>query len=262
MPWKHSWSCIGDDRVLFPVPCTFVKMTCCLQADRKVQSSEGRAMAEELKMLFFEAPRNQLTMEGRLWKSSFRCRQALASLTWWMLFSIALLKAGGWHEKHVGLVSPVPWGLSADPKAESDDEIVLEPQRQREATDQNIFAAIGGCCVLLKAPDAFFHPATGSAQTEEVLLMLNRTRRFRSEQVPKRMLKYNKSDKIPLVHRQMWPGLANFGLPKETTKWQGRSKRSAPCSQFIAHTGHLPHVVWWVHGDGYMRPHNKFELWL
>lgn len=121
---------------------------------------------------------------------------------------------------------------------------MLEPQRQREATDQNIFAAIGGCCVLLKAPDAFFHPATGSAQTEEVLLMLNRTRRFRSEQVPKPMLKYNKSDKIPLVHRQMWPGLANFGLPKETTKWQGRSKRSAPCSQFIAHTGHLPHVVW------------------
>lgn len=36
-----------------------------LQADRKVQSSEGRAMAEELKMLFFEA-RCQLTTEGSL----------------------------------------------------------------------------------------------------------------------------------------------------------------------------------------------------
>lgn len=27
-----------------------------------------------------------------------------------------------------------PSGLSADPKAESDDEIVLEPQRHREVT--------------------------------------------------------------------------------------------------------------------------------
>eukprot|EP00435_Cladocopium_sp_Y103_P005372 s1571_g1.t1 len=66
-------------------------------ADRRVQHSEGRAMAEELKMLFFEAS---------------SCKPDLVD----------------------AVFNGIAEGLSADPKAESDDEIVLEPQRHREAS--------------------------------------------------------------------------------------------------------------------------------
>lgn len=68
-----------------------------LEADRRVQHSEGRAMAEELNMLFFEAS---------------SCKPDLVD----------------------AVFNGIAEGLSADPKAESDDEIVLEPQRHREAS--------------------------------------------------------------------------------------------------------------------------------
>ena len=67
-------------------------------------TSNGRGTED---VVLWGAEKPSKTTEGRLWKSSFRCRQALASLTWWMLFSIALLKAGYMaREQHVGLVSP------------------------------------------------------------------------------------------------------------------------------------------------------------
>ncbi|CAK9011774.1 unnamed protein product [Durusdinium trenchii] len=73
--------------------------------DRKVQYSEGEALATELKMLFFEAT----ALKSDLVDAVFH-----------------------------GLAA----GLSCEPKAESDDEIVLEPQRRPEVSQKR-----KKCCV-------------------------------------------------------------------------------------------------------------------